>query len=322
MNSGNDKPRKALGKGLSALLPAKPLTAAPAPAPAPERAPTDLADRSHSNRTRCSRAPSFSPDRLEELAALHSGEWHHSAARSSANRRCAIRSSPGNAGGGPRSWPVLTEVPVVVQEVADPQMLELALIENIQREDLNPIETAHAYDRLHRELGLSQEEIGRRTGKDRTSIANTLRLLKLPNEVQRPRGRTSAFDGTCQGTAGLAIAEDADSSSAEKAAAQGLSVRQVEALVQELTAGPAPDGKGSNAKEPQDPNVKAAAETTGTGPRHPRPDRRTQRAARTNRDRILLAGRSSTGCSSRSVGTRLRMELVPAAGVEPATYGL
>ena len=63
-------------------------------------------------------------------------------------------------------------------------MLELALIENIQREDLNPIELAHAYERLGSELGLSQEEIGRRTGKDRTSITNILRLLRLPKEVQ------------------------------------------------------------------------------------------------------------------------------------------
>jgi len=65
-------------------------------------------------------------------------------------------------------------VPVVLQEIADPLLLELALIENIQREDLNAIETAQAYDRLGRELGLSQEEIGRRTGKDRTSIAQCL----------------------------------------------------------------------------------------------------------------------------------------------------
>ncbi len=63
-------------------------------------------------------------------------------------------------------------------------MLELALIENIQREDLNPMEAAHAFDRLNRHLGLSHEEIGRRTGKDRASIANTVRLLKLPKEVQ------------------------------------------------------------------------------------------------------------------------------------------
>src|SRR6202050_2231325 len=72
----------------------------------------------------------------------------------------------------------------MVQEVADPQMLELALVENIQREDLNPIETAHAYDRLNRELGLSHEAIGRPTGKARTSLVNIIRLLKLPKEVQ------------------------------------------------------------------------------------------------------------------------------------------
>ncbi len=90
------------------------------------------------------------------------------------------------------------EVPVIVQDIADPHMLELALIENIQREDLNPIETAHAYDRLGSELGLSQEEIGRRTGKDRTSITNMLRLLRLPEEIQQLVADSRLFMGHAQ----------------------------------------------------------------------------------------------------------------------------
>ena len=90
---------------------------------------------------------------------------------------------------GERRWRAatlagLTEVPVVIQDFAEDRLLEVALIENIQREDLNPIEAAHAFDRLGRELGLSHDEIGQRTGKDRSSIANTIRLLKLPPEVQ------------------------------------------------------------------------------------------------------------------------------------------
>src|SRR6185312_7991900 len=95
---------------------------------------------------------------------------------------------------GERRWRAsrlagLTEVPVVIQEITDKELLEVALIENIQREDLKPIETAQAFDRLSRELGLSQEEIGRRTGKDRTTIANLIRLLRLPQEVQNLVGQ-------------------------------------------------------------------------------------------------------------------------------------
>jgi ParB family chromosome partitioning protein len=163
---------------------------------------------------------------------------------------------------GERRWRAaklagVADVPVVVQDVADPIMLELALIENIQREDLNPIETAHAYDRLSRELGLSHEEIGRRTGKDRTSITNIVRLLKLPKEVQLlvaehriSMGHARAILGLPDATTQIQIAE--------KAAAQNLSVRQVEALVQELTA--ERPREGHRKEQSIDPNVKAAIE--------------------------------------------------------------
>jgi ParB family chromosome partitioning protein len=166
---------------------------------------------------------------------------------------------------GERRWRAsklagLAEVPVVVQDVADPQMLELALIENIQREDLNPVETAQAYDRLVRELGLSQEEIGRRTGKDRTSIANTIRLLKLPKEIQLLLAEHRLSMGHARALLGLPEAEQ-QILLAEKAAAQGLSVRQVETLVQEMTADRPKHGGGPSRKESnQDPNVRAAAE--------------------------------------------------------------
>src|SRR5262249_36640450 len=141
---------------------------------------------------------------------------------------------------GERRWRAaklagLETVPVVVQDIADPQLLEVALIENIQREDLNPIETAHAYDRLARELGLSHEEIGRRTGKDRTSIANAIRLLRLPNPIQMLLAEHRISMGHARALLGLSSAED-QVHLAEKAAAQGLSVRQVEAAVQEMTS--------------------------------------------------------------------------------------
>ena len=146
---------------------------------------------------------------------------------------------------------------MVIQEVADPQMLELALVENIQREDLNPIEMAEAYDRLNRDLHLSHEEIGRRTGKDRTSIVNTIRLLKLPREVQRLLAEQRLSMGHARAVLGLPSAE-MQIRVAEKAAAQGMSVRRVEALVQELTADRSqPSGRP---EDRLDPNVKAAIE--------------------------------------------------------------
>ena len=139
-------------------------------------------------------------------------------------------------------------------------MLELALIENIQREDLNPIETAHAYDRLGREFGLSQEEIGRRTGKDRTSITNMLRLLTLPEEVQQLRRRQPALHGARRAILALDSAEE-QIRLAEKAAAQGLSVRQVETLVQEANRPTVPSATGEpSEKRSQDPNVAAAVD--------------------------------------------------------------
>ena len=160
---------------------------------------------------------------------------------------------------GERRWRAaklagLTEVPVVVQDVADPEMLVVALIENVQREDLNAIETAQAYDRLSRELGLSHEEIGRRTGKERTSISNMVRLLKLPAEVQQlvaddrlPMGHARAF---------LRLSDPEEQIRlAEKAAAQGLSAREVEALVRREINQP----KGKK-EDKQDPNVEAALE--------------------------------------------------------------
>jgi ParB family chromosome partitioning protein len=91
---------------------------------------------------------------------------------------------------GERRWRAaqkagLHEVPVVIQDVSENTALEMALIENIQREDLNAVEEAHAYRSLMETIGLSQEEMAKRVGKDRSTVANSLRLLKLPEDVQR-----------------------------------------------------------------------------------------------------------------------------------------
>jgi len=260
MNEAVEKQRKALGKGLSALLPgrgsAQGGTAAAVAVAAPSVvSPTTLPiDAIHPNPMQPRVV--FQPDRLEELAA--------SIRANGIIQPLIVRHHQGQYQliAGERRWRAsklagLKDVPVVIQEVADPLLLELALIENIQREDLNAIETAHAYERLGRELGLSQEEIGRRTGKDRTSITNALRLLKLPTEVQLLLAEHRLSMGHARAVLGLPTAEQ-QIEVAEKAASQGLSVRQVEALVQDLTSDRPRTGHKKEAVV--DPNVRAAVE--------------------------------------------------------------
>ncbi len=79
----------------------------------------------------------------------------------------------------------LSEIPAIIKEVSDQQNVEIALVENIQRHDLNPIEEAKAYQKLHEEFGLSQEEVAKKVGRNRTTVANTMRLLDLPEEVKK-----------------------------------------------------------------------------------------------------------------------------------------
>ena len=177
MNSATDKPRKALGRGLSALLPARPGASASGTAAglAPHR-PTRLPIDAIQPNPMQPRSV-FNSDRLEELAA---------SIRANGIIQPLIVRRHGDAYqlvAGERRWRAaklaeVREVPVVVQDVADPSLLELALVENIQREDLNAIETAHAYDRLNRELGLSHEEIGRRTGKARRSTPRSASMRR------------------------------------------------------------------------------------------------------------------------------------------------
>ena len=264
MNSADDKPRKALGKGLSALLPgrAQPGSAsaatAPAPAPPPTAAKPGTLPLGLIQPNPMQPRTSFNSDGLEELAA---------SIRANGIIQPIIVRRMGDSYqivAGERRWRAariaeLEEVPVVVQDVADRAMLEVALIENIQREDLNPIETAHAFERLGRDLGLSQEEIGRRTGKDRTSIANIVRLLILPREVQLLVAERRLSMGHARAILGLAT-PDEQIQLAEKTVALGLSVRQVETQVQEMTADRGKPPSGSRKEAAQDPNVRAAAD--------------------------------------------------------------
>jgi ParB family chromosome partitioning protein len=163
---------------------------------------------------------------------------------------------------GERRWRAaqaagLLRVPCVVKEVSDDRMLELALIENIQRAGLNPIEEANAYQTLMHDLGLTQEELAERVGKPRATIANTVRLLNLPLTVQQYVKTGELNAGHAKALAGLTRA-DLQTELAHEIAKRDLSVRDAERLVTRARA--------SGSSKPQariaraDPNVLAAQE--------------------------------------------------------------
>jgi ParB family chromosome partitioning protein len=160
---------------------------------------------------------------------------------------------------GERRWRAakiagLSEVPAVVQEISDDRLLEITLIENIQREDLNPMELALALERMARELNINQEEIGRRTGKDRSTISNAIRLLQLPPDLQQLVAERRLSAGHARSLLALTD-EEMQRKLAEKIVAQGLSVRQVERITKRMTE---PRDPASEEEDTIDPNVKAA----------------------------------------------------------------
>ncbi len=124
----------------------------------------------------------------------------------------------------------LAQVPAIIKDVADEDLLEWAIIENIQREDLNPIEEAEAYQRLAEERAISQDEVAQKVGKNRTTVTNTLRLLRLPQDVKLYLidGRLSA--GHARALLGLLTPEH-QRQMAKRIVEENLSVRQVEAIV-------------------------------------------------------------------------------------------
>lgn len=136
---------------------------------------------------------------------------------------------------GERRWRAaqllnLSEVPVIVREADDRAVLELALIENLQRENLNPLEEAHGYSQLSEQFSLTQEEVAAKVGKSRAVVANAMRLLKLPSQVQSylREGRLSV--GHAKVILGL-IGEKEQTVAAERVIKEGLNVRQTEGLV-------------------------------------------------------------------------------------------
>lgn len=141
---------------------------------------------------------------------------------------------------GERRWRAarmagLSEVPVSIISADDKKAAEMALVENIQRSDLDPIEEAEAFSSLIEEYGLTQEEVGRRTGRSRTSVTNTLRLLELPKEVRKMLSDGTLSEGHAKVLMGLK--DDAKiENAAQSVVARGLSVRETEKLVRELMA--------------------------------------------------------------------------------------
>jgi ParB family transcriptional regulator, chromosome partitioning protein len=160
---------------------------------------------------------------------------------------------------GERRWRAaqragLGRVPIVIRNVPDDMALEMTLVENLQREDLNPVEQAHAFQRLIDEFRLTQEQVAERTGKDRATIANALRLLKLEEPILNllEEGRLSAGHGRAL----LAVADTKERIAlAQRVARSGMTVRQVERL---STRTPRPRPAGSLLQT--DPNTKAALE--------------------------------------------------------------
>ena len=129
----------------------------------------------------------------------------------------------------------LKKIPAIVKDVAPDEVLELALIENIQREELNPIETAEAYDRLIREFGLRQEEMADKVGKDRSTVANFLRLLELPGDVKRDLAEGAMSMGHAKAI--LSVDEPAKRMQLRREIiTRGLSVREAEALARGMKA--------------------------------------------------------------------------------------
>jgi ParB family chromosome partitioning protein len=248
-----DNPRKALGRGLGALLPTRPPVAPPPTA-------TNLTNDGEQTISVDVIDPNpLQPRRLfhtERLAELAQSIRENGIVQPLVVRRVGERFQ---LVAGERRWRAsklagLQQVPVVVREIPDDRVLEISLIENIQREDLNPMETAHAFSRLETDLALTREQIGERTGKDRSTIANSLRLLQLPEDLQQlvAERRLSAGHARCLlSLPTVALQREV----AEKAVAQGWSVRQTERTTQKMTA----DRQPKHVDEVQvDPNVKAA----------------------------------------------------------------
>jgi len=163
---------------------------------------------------------------------------------------------------GERRWRAaqragLQQIPAVIREIPDDKLLELALIENIQRQELNAIEEAHAYKRLIETLGLTQEIVAQRVGRDRSFITNYLRLLRLPDDIQRLLGEEKITAGHARALLGIDD-EEIQRKVARNIIEQSLSVRETERAIKRIISGVAPSQATQPSAKRDDPNLRAA----------------------------------------------------------------
>jgi ParB family transcriptional regulator, chromosome partitioning protein len=226
--------RKALGKGINALIPDFEIGVPQSGGAGPgvgellidEISPNKLQPRKY-----------FDDEKLEELV--------HSIRENGVLQPVVVQKGDNNGYElivGERRWRAskkagLKKIPVVIREVSDTESLELAIIENIHRQDLNPIEEAEAYSRLANEFGLTQEKLANRVGKNRTSITNTLRLLKLPQSVKEEMVAGRLSMGHARALLGLESVQDMEALKKE-ILKKDLNVRQVEGRVKQMKTPP------------------------------------------------------------------------------------
>jgi ParB family chromosome partitioning protein len=267
-NEQDRNPRKVLGKGLSALLPSRPIAATAA---APETTtvkrapfPADFDDFQSLPLDQIlpgSQQPrdAFDQDRLVELAGSikTNGLLQPITVQKHADGKYRIIA-------GERRWRAakiagLTEIAALVRTVEDSERLELALIENIQREDLNPLEIAGAFERLATEYSMSHERIAERTGKDRSTVTNFLRLLRLGDAAKRALKGGEISMGHARALLNLSDEEEQEDACGV-IIANRLSVRSTEDFIKRLTEGGRDESvKPEKAKEHTvDPNIRAA----------------------------------------------------------------
>jgi ParB family chromosome partitioning protein len=257
--------RRALGKGLESLLPRVQATVAAAAEAAPTPQPAETTGRPHEIPVgEIDRNPYQTRSRVDEQQLA---ELANSIAATGVVQPIVVRPLPNGRFqliAGERRWLASQKagketVPAIIRQVSDEQAMEMTIVENLQRADLNPMEQARAFERLGREFKLTQEQMAQRTGKDRASVSNFLRLLRLPSEVQ---GKVEGGDLSFGHARTLLSLENPETilKAAQKVSALSMSVRQTESYVQGLL-NPEKKTKGEDkAKDQIDPNVREAQE--------------------------------------------------------------
>ena len=257
--SSTDPKKRALGRGIESLLPSRPVIAAE-PAATPNGKPLEIAvdviDR-NPFQTRST----FDEAKLAELAGsiAASGVVQPIVVRAGKHGRYTLITGERRLLASRKA--ARETIPAIVREVSDVQAMEMTIVENLQRADLNAMEQARAFQRLGQEFSLTQEQMAQRTGKERATVANFLRLLKLPEPVQKHVEAGELTFGHARALLALET-PDAIAAAADKVMALHMSVRGTETFVQGLLD-PESKGKGKLAKVQAavDPNVREAQDT-------------------------------------------------------------